>query len=731
MASRPLSSKDRREPLGVGHDVDSKPGSPKIIGITRDADGKVVVCVDYGDHRTRVPWISLAKSSLARRPAPRSDAFDVHPAPLLAELPEEQRAALSKRYRDLLHIEYGSPRGDAEGDRRAGILNPAYDPLTTTSSQRLETKARELRALGEAGAARATLYRQLKRLGEGPDFLIHGNRRTVSQRFDDYEPVVLEIVRTEVIAEKQRPHKTHRKLLARIRSRLMKAGVGNDLTLHQLTVLVGEMSRGHGLHHPAKTRRTEASRPVVVYGTQRVSRPGELVQVDATPTTVAILGPLGVLVPAVILTAIDIYTRWIVAMRVCVGAATSRDVCALIAQMGRPTVTRAGYPYELEYWHGMPKLVVINDDPEGEKTTVQKLIGRKPAIHPSTIVFDHGSENASDHVMRYAAECGIDVVFCPPRRGHAKGVVESIHLMLGSVESAMPIHKGQNVLNRPLELELAVPIQPQDLQDMLWEYVIDVYAHEEHRNLTEAHGSDTPLSPAMVWADYVTSYGELDVPADPWVFLKGLERTQRQLAPEGIRLHKATYNSSALQELRSVLMKGIGTRGRPLTIFYDRLDVTRIFLVHPVARHWMVVPRAIDRNGSVAPMSGLVRRLALQGDNQDTRRTLTEEQTHRLEAAMLTRWLDGVFTDRQDGRYAAMEGARQRTYAHDLEQASDEVLALAFPTPEEEEEPEVDLHVYPETRDDDEEIDYDEEIDFTEDAKSDFDAGDSAGWGLT
>ena len=682
--------------------------------------------VDYGDHRTRIPWISLAKASLARRPAPRSDVFDEHPAPLLAELPDEKRAAISKRYRDLLQIRYGSPRGDADGDRRAGILNPAYDPETTTPAQRLKTKSRELLALGETRASRATLYRQLQRLDEGPDFLIHGNHRTVSQRFDEYEPAVLEIVRTEVIAEKQRPHKTHRKLLARIRSRLMKAGVGDDITRHQLAGLVGEMSRGHGLHHPAKTRRTEASRPVVVYGTQRVSRPGELVQVDATPTTVAILGPQGVLVPAVILTAIDVFTRWIVALRVCVGAATSRDVCALIAQMGRPTVTRAGYPYELEYWHGMPKLVVINDDPEGEKTTVQKLIGRKPAIHSSTIVFDHGSENASDHVMRYAAECAIDVVFCPPRRGHAKGIVESIHRMVGSVESAMPIHKGQNVLNRPLELELAVPIKPQDLQDMLWEYIIDIYAHEEHRSLTEAHGSERPLSPAMVWADYVTSYGELDVPADPWVFLKGLERDQRQLGPEGIRLNKATYNSSELQELRSVVMKGIGTRGRKLTIFYDRLDVTRIFLVHPVERHWMVVPRAIDRNGSVAPMSGLVRQLALQGDGQDTRRTLTEEQTHRLEAAMLLRWTDGVFTDRQDARYAAMEGARQRTYAHDLEQASEEVLALAFPTPNEGRE--LEPQEYPDTRDDDEDIDYDEEISFDDDGDEIEDV--EQGWGM-
>lgn len=383
--------------------------------------------------------MALVKASLTRKPAPPVDVLEQHPAPMLAELGEEERAAVSKRYRDLVQIETGSLRGNPEADRRAGILNPAYDPKSTTSAERLITKSRELRALGEMGASRASLYRQVGRIGEGPDFLIHGNRRTLTQRLDEFDPVVVEIVREEVAAESQRPRKSQRKLLVRIRSRLDRAAVADEVTRHQLGVLVGEVSRGRGLHHVAKTRRSESSRPLAVYGAQRVSRPGELVQVDATPTTVAILGPQGVLVPAVILSAIDVYTRWFVALRVCVGAATSRDVCALIAQMGRPTVTRAGYPYELEMWHGIPRLVALNDDPEGEKTTIQKVIGRKPAIHSSTLVFDHGTENASVHTLGFAAECGIDVVFCPPRQGHAKGVVEAIHRVIADVESTLPI----------------------------------------------------------------------------------------------------------------------------------------------------------------------------------------------------------------------------------------------------------------------------------------------------
>lgn len=115
----------------------------------------------------------------------------------------------------------------------------------------------------------------------------------------------------------------------------------------------------------------------------------------------------------------------------------------------------------------------------------------------------------------------------------------------------------------------------------------------------------------------------------------------------------------------------------------------------------MMIPRAIDRNGSIAPMSSLVRTHALDGVDQDRRRVLTDTEMHRREAALLTRWIEGVFTDRQDARRAAIEGARQRTYAHDLEQASEEVRALAFPEPEPVPETEPELQTYPDTRNDD------------------------------
>lgn len=52
MARQPLNRTTRREPLGVGKDVNSQPGAAKIVGITRDAEGRVVVLLDHGEGKS-------------------------------------------------------------------------------------------------------------------------------------------------------------------------------------------------------------------------------------------------------------------------------------------------------------------------------------------------------------------------------------------------------------------------------------------------------------------------------------------------------------------------------------------------------------------------------------------------------------------------------------------------------------------------------------------------------
>ncbi|KGN37618.1 hypothetical protein N803_14510 [Knoellia subterranea KCTC 19937] len=96
MTPRVTSRTDRRKPLGIGHEIATTTDSAKVVGVTRDAQGRVVVCLDYGDHRTRVPWIELAKNALSTRPANASDILDEHPSPLPRRFGPGMRAALER-----------------------------------------------------------------------------------------------------------------------------------------------------------------------------------------------------------------------------------------------------------------------------------------------------------------------------------------------------------------------------------------------------------------------------------------------------------------------------------------------------------------------------------------------------------------------------------------------------------------------------------------------------------
>ncbi len=696
----------RRMVLGPGAEVMTEDGPARVLSLSMSRDGVLQALLDHGDHRSRVPWVELAKIALSARPAPPEDAFAASPAPMLAELPDDARQRIERRFRDLLQIETGSLRGNPEGDRQAGLLAPAYDPLVTTRPERVKSKAAELRTRGEKPWAASSLYRQLEALRLGPDALIHDNRRLLSDRLVGMDPLVLETIRTTLKEQKNLGHVSQRKLLARIRSDLDRQSAGTELTRHQLAVLVGELSRGDGLHHDAKARRSHGNKPVAVYGLLRASRPGEYVQIDATPTNIHIWDGGTGTVPAVILTAIDVYTRNFLALRVLAGAATSRDVAMLLSDMGRPTITRCGSPYELRTWHGIPRLVSLNDDPDGEKTTAAKVIGAKPAVRPSTIVLDHGSENASDHLMAAAAENDITVIFCPPRAPHAKGIVESSHHVIDAVQSIQPAYKGANVLNRPDGAEDQALLTAQDLHDILWTYILEIYQYESHDGLRRDHQSDHDLTPAGVFQDFIVQGGTVEAPTDPFGFITFYSRERCLLQDYGVNVARRVYNSAELQDLRRLMQAGVGVRARPLTVYYDRWDVSRAFTRHPLTREWMCLPRATGRDSSARPYSELLTREALRNHVNGRHRPLSPGELHAREAELIARWSEGLYQDRREAKLAAIEVSRQRDLARDIDDAGPEFRKLAFG---DEDDPSVDEPtVYNTARDDDALFDYDE-----------------------
>lgn len=670
--------------LGSGTSLTDGSTMLRVVAVHRNPNGELAATIETESGTTTMPWAEVCQRALTASPMdqPESELLTAPDSPDWLALPARERRRVLQRARHLLQVDTGSPDGDPDRAARIGTLDPRFDPETTTRRQRIRLKAEELQGLGERGVAEPTLYRQLHTLKtRGLEGLVDGHSRPRQEQGADPNEDVSEALSDFLTAQRPKAKISLTKLVVKAQAHLEEVGLGDRLSAYALRNAVGELSRGMGLHHVAKSREAHANKPAKVYGRLQASRPGEIVQVDATDTVVHVWDPDLGWVKAVILSAICVFTRCVVALRVCSVAVTARDVAMLLWDISRPAVTRSGHPYDLGRWHGMPVLLSINGEPLGMDEPPGELdeIGIKPAPIPSMVVFDHGSENDSLSIAGICGRAGIDVLFCPPRSPHAKGIVESYHNFLRESQSLLEGYKGENPLNHPRDAEAQAFLTPQDLRDYLWEAIIGVYHQRRHDGLTDPNNPVLRFSPAMKFDQYMATGGYVEAPRDPYRLITFLDSRNATLNDYGLRVNRRTYTSDELVSLRPLLQRGAGTKAKPVVVYFDRFDVTRIYLRHPSTHEWLCVPQATPGGGAVAPFSELVTDVARRMYVSGQQRPLTDDETHQAEVRLLARWNSGALTDRREMRLRAVEQSRQRQLAHDWADAGDELRRMAFP----------------------------------------------------
>lgn len=669
---------ERLETVRVGAVARIEGRTIQIRNVERSALGRLEFVLDTGEGLERMPAPRFFQLASAAKPPARDDEPSDRWLNALTELPDEERRRVEKRHQDLLQALTGSRHGDPDKDRAEGRLSRTYDPQLTTSTERFRAKSSELDALGEASISISTLRRQARQIqSEGIQALVHGNRKSWTDHLAGADSDVIAVLRHLLETQRTAAQVSKKTLRTKARAALDLEDLGKDLSDYKLSLLIGELSRSMGLHHDAAGRERVSMKPEVSYGRRSVSRPGEIVQIDATTTNIHVWDARLGWVRSTIVTAIDVFTRCIVALRVVTGSVTSRDAVMLLWDIGRPSVTRSGYPYELEAYAGMPRLVAVNDKPSDDEWG---LIGRKPALSVSSVVIDHGREFDNAHFLSVCAKTGVDVIFCPPRTAHAKGVVESVHNMLREVQSLLLAFKGAAPTNHPKNIEELATLTAQDLRDALWEFILEIYHWREHRGLTELHRSEAPLCPAGVLETYLEAGGGVTVPTDPYRLISYMTSCQRTLHPYGVNIDSRTYTSSELIALRPHLARGIGTDAKPITVYYDRNDVSRVYVRHPISHEWLMVPRSGSTEEEQMPCSDMFdRALRLQIIRQGAR-PMSEAQVAQSSADYVNRWSTTKFEDRNAARIMALETGRAHEYAHDLADASPEFRNLAFGT---------------------------------------------------
>lgn len=490
--------------LGIGHMLSATPGGPGVIrAFSHDAFGRLEVLIDHGDTTmNRYALADLVGMVFAAADPTRDDAE----SPLLLELPEAEQAKYRRQQGDLLQVRTGSRSGTPDLDRAAGVLDPAYEPRTTSQEQRIKAKVAELNRTGEA-ISRSTFFR---RIGDfqtnGIDGLIHAGRRLTTSYLSTLNPADVEVIRQVLKTTGCAAKLSNNRLVSVVRGELDRSELGQNLSHYQLKRAVGAASSGLGLHHQAKGRHQHGIKPVRMYGTRPVSRPGEIIQIDATRSNIHVFDPDCGYLPATILTAIDVCSRSVCALRVITGEATARDVGALFWDMMKPMVARSGWPFELQQFHGRPSLVSIVNNPSPELD--DRYIGTKPSLYPATIVLDRGSLNNSAELISTATRCGIEIIFAPPGAGYAKGIIEALHNVWDDINSLLPGYKGANVANHPQGIESRALLTARDLQDAIWTCILHEVHNSPHQTLAVELGTARHKKSALL------AYSKLTLPME-------------------------------------------------------------------------------------------------------------------------------------------------------------------------------------------------------------------------
>ncbi|WP_460605067.1 Mu transposase C-terminal domain-containing protein [Jatrophihabitans fulvus] len=639
------------------------------------------------DTTHRVRWDEACRMLADLAPVgadPGAGPLPIH-EPDWRSLPPEKQEECIALARHLRQAITGSPEGNIARARRLGRVDPRFDPvLVPHLSDRLRAKSEELTAMGVRGAAFSSLERKAHHFQrDGIIGLVdrrHGRRKDPLASIDSE---VLDAIALTINRSLAQSRYTTRQLIGRARAELEAVGLIDRATNRQIQVAVGELSRGRAMHRVSRSRRTHSNRPTAAYRRLPVSRPGEIVQIDATPADAFVWFPDAGYEHAVILTAIDAYSRQILALRVVPKAITTRDTCLLLWDICKSEVRSAGWPRELQRPHGVPRLVVVDEESskllnERGNPGVPHIIGRKQSLRPSAVVVDHGREFDAEHFQSACTRNGIDVIFARPGQATDKGIVESWHATLNVALKTMPGYKGPNPLDHPADAESEARLTCGDLQDALWTWIITIYHERAHAGLRHPDNPRIAMSPNMAFDLFMQVGGHIEAVLDPFAPLLFLSRDERLLQDSGIRVNNRTFQSPSLFDLRERVQRGRGAAALRIPVYYDRWDMTRIYVQEPYTRSWLCVPSTSSGGAATLPFSESITRLAIERTAQGLGPT-SDEDLRRCEAEILASFASGKFADRRERRMHALEQTRQAIYAHDLEGWHSDLRDLAFP----------------------------------------------------
>jgi len=468
---------------------------------------------------------------------------------VLACLTTKQREKLNKEVALLspLVADIGSDGSSHQGDR----LHRAADDLGVS----LRTLQRRLRRFQEMGPAGLVDQRLLKNL-----------RRSVDPRWDS--------ACIEVLNEFTNLSTPSKLTVIRRANRAFLAAVPGGRVPSQSVAYqrVMELDKGRYTFGEAKQRRSIAKRPQGVLGQLRPARPGEYVLLDGYKLDVFAMEPVTMRwVNTELTVAMDLFDRSIKGIRLRPYAAKSADVASVVFQMLTPQQWGTGTTARTGPYCGIPEHIVLGS------------VG----IMPDTIVVDHGKVYLSEHTTSVCRRLGISIQPTLPGKPTDKPALERFFRTLRlSLLDKLTGYKGPNIASRGQDVEKGAFYYVAELEQLIREWVGDVYHRSAHAGLCDAHLPKVELSPEEMFNRGLMTCGVLRLPTAAELRYDLLAVEWRMIHHYGIDIDGRRYDGAALNPHRGRRSPyGCAHPGKwPFMVDVD--DVRQVYFQDPIEHAW-------------------------------------------------------------------------------------------------------------------------------------------------
>ncbi|SEH02384.1 hypothetical protein SAMN05444920_12642 [Nonomuraea solani] len=510
----------------------------------------------------------------------------VRQPPSLDDLTSYQREVVWLRVAHLLETETGFRDGDPLHPR-LGEPHPAYDPQSTTLTQRRRAKVAELRELGDEEAALLGLgkvsERTLERMAaawrkSGPAGCVDGRWL----RAGGGHPSITEEIREAIFAV--RAESLHRSRMS-MRARCVQIHqyvaekFGPQVPVPSYWTLRAVWLEWFG---PGGTRQRYVRSAAVGDGSPVhvvVHRPGQVVALDTTVLPVKVRdGVFGDPVSTHLTLALDLFTHSVVGFRLTLVSDTSVDVAMLLRDVMLPLPMRESWGPEMEWpYPGVPAEVVASF--AGHK------VAGLPFFAPETVTTDHGAVYKNHALVDAQRVLGCNILPARTLRPQDKAACERAFGALRSLLfEQLPGYTGVDVADRGADPEGDAVVTMARMEHLIATWLISVWQNRALGEHAPAWGPGEQHSPNTLFAAAMNQGGfALQIPK-PELYYQLLPAHYVKIhGRRGVKIGGLWYGKShhALDPYRGKLSDRGGRHKGKWVIRSDRRDRRTAFFQDP------------------------------------------------------------------------------------------------------------------------------------------------------